>query len=65
MTKIIRVTGCHECAWTLVGKTHFCNNLNDWVLDYIKSETLPDNCPLEDEISMVEEFSPIMRKQKP
>ncbi len=59
MTRIIRVIGCHECPIMNLFHTQdmssdiyscpkidYTDNKND-VGEYVKSKTLPDNCPLE------------------
>jgi len=57
MTKIIRVTGCHDCdkCRDLIGESMRCYNDEDSfvnvgvITDHYKNKTLPYNCPLEDE----------------
>ena len=49
MTKIIRVTGCHDCPYCRA--KHICDKMHEGVLysKKVVNKTLPDNCPLEDD----------------
>ncbi len=57
MTKIIRVNSCANCdAYAKAkGMETFCNHpkIRDmWIVvdSYIRTKTLPDNCPLEEDV---------------
>ncbi len=60
MMRIIRVNGCHDCPWKYENweqkgtqwrhyTGHICYKGKFDINKYIDSETLPDNCPLEEE----------------
>lgn len=58
--RIIRVSGCDDCKYPEEWKpgkawSYKCNHPDMWgkgfmIGSYMKSETLPDNCPLEKEV---------------
>ena len=57
MTKIIRVSGCHECQYCVVlnkeafSNYTYCNKGESFDnVESYENKTLPGNCPLEDEI---------------
>jgi len=57
MTKIIKVTGCHDCPYsTYAGSLqgvieYICTQVKDFeVTAYYNNKDVPINCPLDDEV---------------
>ncbi len=60
MVKIIRVSGCHDCPYCRFDgeakgaiDCYYCYWATSTKVDsYMKKATLPDNCPLEEEVDI-------------